>query len=71
MIDIPKTNAFINALNLFACLFMKNETVIGIIGNTQGVSRPAKPAANDIRKKTKRDDPFLLSAGVCCWVSIF
>ena len=28
----------------------KNATVIGIIGKTHGVSTPAKPASNEIRK---------------------
>ncbi len=39
---------------------IKNETVIGIIGKTQGVSIAAKPAKADININNQRVCPFSL-----------
>lgn len=58
MIEIPNTNAFIIAFILFCCFPIKNDTVIGIIGNTQGVKRPSSPAPKAIKKNTQSDESF-------------
>src|SRR6056297_1036565 len=45
-IEIPKIKALTMELNLEDCPCIKNDTVIGIIGKTHGVSTPAKPRTN-------------------------
>ena len=44
-IEIPNISALKTALPLSSEPCEKKATVIGIIGNTQGVSTPAKPAS--------------------------
>src|SRR5574344_1317432 len=61
-------NPYINALNLPAAgvdePFMKNEIVIGIIGNTQGVRSMANPQSIASRMSPQREpELWLLSAG--------
>jgi hypothetical protein len=48
--EIPKISALNTALRLSSDPCEKNATVIGIIGNTHGVSTPANPASSEIRK---------------------
>ena len=50
IIDNPKINAFNTALPRFSEAPEKKATVTGIIGKTQGVRIPAKPARREIRK---------------------
>ena len=45
--DKPNTIPFMIDFRLFSLPFIKKETVIGIIGNTQGVRIPSKPAKKD------------------------
>jgi hypothetical protein len=46
MIDKPKIIAFLMPSFLVCVSFKKNVTVIGIMGNTQGVIREVSPAMN-------------------------
>ena len=50
MIDSPKISALKIAAPFFSVPCEKNATVIGIIGNTHGVSTPARPASMERRK---------------------
>ena len=59
IIERPKNTPFMMALLWLFLSFKKKETVIGIIGNTQGVSKPAKPD-----KKANKNKPQLLSVSV-------
>ena len=47
--------AFLIPVDLFLLCLVKKLTVIGIIGNTQGVSKAAKPLIKDKKKITSRD----------------
>ncbi len=52
MIEIPYTIAFVMAC-FFVCVeLVKNVTVIGIIGNTQGVFNAVIPARNAKKRNT-------------------
>ena len=61
----PKKNAFRSALRLFF-FPRKKVTVMGIIGNTQGVRSPTKPATKHSTKKSNKLSSLLpeLAAGV-------
>src|SRR5690554_1326876 len=56
-IDSPKNNPLRIANFLLSLPLMKNETVIGIIGNTQGVRIAAKPARAEIRMNNHKVCP--------------
>ena len=55
MIESPNTRACDFAFSLFWLAFMKKVMVMGIIGYTQGVSRPIKPIPSAIKKKVQRE----------------
>ena len=58
MIDKEKNIALALALALLASPCIKNDTVIGIIGNTQGIITAAKPAIKAIQKNAHNDSSF-------------
>src|SRR6056297_632268 len=62
MIDKPNIRALITPLNRLGDSCMKKETVIGIIGKTQGVNIPANPKTTDNRKNPIRDRPSVRSS---------
>ena len=64
MIEKEKNKAFTFAFALFASPCIKKETVIGIMGNTQGITTAAKPAINANQKNVHRDSSLLLSPGI-------
>ncbi len=64
----PNTIALRIALNRFFCLLRKNETVMGIIGNTQGVSKPASPPKKAMKKNDQSDESVGLSF-VSAWAT--
>jgi hypothetical protein len=48
-------NALDFAFRLLSAPCMKNEMVIGIIGNTQGVSKAVRPNAKETKKNQIRE----------------
>ena len=61
MIETPNKIAFRFPSAFVLLCFVKKLTVIGIIGNTQGVNSAAKPPTNANRKIDQR--PFFSSTG--------
>jgi hypothetical protein len=61
MIVSPKSIPLNIDFFLFSLPLIKNETVMGIIGNTQGVRVPAKPAKNAKMKKANKPFEALFS----------
>src|SRR5665811_399331 len=57
MMVSPKISAFPIAGPFFSAPCEKNATVMGIIGNTQGVRIPANPASIDSRKNLRKPFP--------------
>ena len=50
MMETPYVNALTIPLALVGDLFVKNDTVIGIIGKTQGVRSATNPNKNPVKK---------------------
>ncbi len=61
MMEKEKNSAFAFAFALFVSPCMKKETVIGIIGNTQGITTAARPAAKAPQKNSHNDSSFFSS----------
>ena len=61
MIEKEKNNAFALALALLESPCIKKDTVIGIIGNTQGITTAANPATKASQKNIHKDSSFCVS----------
>ena len=67
MIEAAKRKESLNAIFLFLFL-IKNETVIGIIGNTQGVNNAANPL---ISAKMNKPQELSLVSALCTPLKVF
>jgi hypothetical protein len=56
----PYINAFLMPALREVAFLVKKETVKGIIGNTQGVSKATKPPRNPIKNKAPNPLDFVL-----------